>query len=82
MRFVEVKKDDINVSYKKAKLQSFLDGFVESGLDVAKVEWQGEYKSAEVCWASIVFAIKVYEYNTVVCFVRNGNVYLARVDAE
>lgn len=81
MRFVEVRKEDIEVSYKKTKLQSFLEEFVKSGFEVAKVEWQGNYKRAESCYVSITKSIKRYKHN-VVCFIRNGNVYLERVDVE
>ena len=81
MKFVEVKKSEIeNGFYKKTKLFKFLTEFRDSGLEAARVEWEGHYKNPYSCQSSLCSAIKTFRLLNIEFIARNGKIYLVKKD--
>lgn len=79
MRFVKAEKDNV---YKPCKLQRLLKEFLESDIELAKVEFEkDEYKDGYACGSSIKSAIKRYRVeNQIRCFVLNGEAYIEKIN--
>lgn len=83
MKLVECNKNDIRRFglYKKSKLQTLLEEFIDSGMVCAKIEgWtQTSVSSAQ---SSISRAIVRYKMYNIQCISRRGEVFLIRTDME
>lgn len=78
MRFTKVNE----VPKKRAayhRLKDDLERFVQSGLEIAKIDFhEGEYKSATVAANVISAAVKRHGFNDIKVIQRGDNVYLKR----
>lgn len=77
MRFVKAEK-----VYKPCKLQRLLKEFLESDIELAKVEFDDdEYKNGFSCASSIKLAVKRYRMeNQIRCFTLNGVPYIEKIN--
>jgi hypothetical protein len=63
--------------YAKTDNLEFLEAFVDSGLECAKVE-DYSHKSASSCLSSLRGSIRRYGMFSINCVMRNGEVFLIR----
>ena len=84
MKFVECKNVSLRQnSYKKTKLLKLLEEFLESGYEVAALEYEdGEYASACSVASSLKNSIKRFHMVGVKCVVRDKKAYLVRTSFD
>lgn len=84
MKFVKCEKQNWSMnSYKKTKLQKLLEEFLESGYEVALLEYEeDEYASACSVASSLKNAIKRFHMVGVASVVRNKKAYLVRTTLD
>ena len=81
---LEKASKDIVKGYRRTKLLRFLDDFIKTGEDCAKVVYEeGEYAKPGSCSNALSVAIKRYNYGGIVgVMVRNKTVYLYRKEND
>lgn len=73
--------NEVNLAYRKTKLFSLIDEFIESGADIAEVCFaENEYKGARSCVTSLLGSLKKRSITSVRAMMRSGKVYLIRKD--
>lgn len=84
MKFVECKNVGWKQnSYKKTKLLKILEDFLDSGYEVAVLEYEdGEYVSASSVSSSLKNSIKRFHLSGVNCVVRDNKAYLVRTSLD
>ena len=70
---VETRKDEF--LHQKPSLYYFCKDFLEANIEVARVEWIGDYKSANSCFASLNSVVNKHNLPIKVT-VRNHEVYM------
>lgn len=75
---LEKANKDIVKGYRKTKLLRFLDEFIASDMDCAKVVYaEGEYAKPGSCSNALSMAIKRYKYDSIIgVMTRDKAVYL------
>lgn len=75
---------EIVKGYRRTKLLRFLDDFIKTGEDCAKVVYEeGEYARPASCFSALSIAIRRYNYGSIVgVMVRNKTVYLYRKEND
>ena len=81
---LEKANKDIVKGYRRTKLLRFLDDFIKSDMDCAKVVYaEGEYARSGSCFSALSVAIRRYNYGGIVgVMVRNKTVYLYRKEND
>ena len=84
MKFVECKNVNWRQnSYKSTKLQKLLEEFLDSGYEVAILEYEdGEYSSVNSVASSLKNSIKRFHMVGVSCVVRDKKAYLVRTSLD
>lgn len=80
MKFVEVKEVE-NIA-KKNEINKFLKEFLESGIQIAKVENEGNYKNNTIMCASIRKEINKDYADKIAVKTSGGEVYLFRLEED
>lgn len=73
----DINKIERRYSYKKSDNLIFLESFIDSGLECAKVE-NYPHKNADSCLASLKASIKHYNMNGIECCMCRREIYLIR----
>ena len=77
MILTPVNREEVK-GYKHTKLQAFLYQFIESGVDIARID-NHNYPRVSAAASNINQAAKRFGIKTVRAFSHNGNIYLERV---
>ena len=70
---VDTKKDEL--LHQKPETYYFLKEFLEAGIEVARVEWVGDYKNVTTCFNALNYAVKKHNLPVKVT-VKQKDVYL------
>ena len=77
MKFVEVNKDEMK---KRNVISDFLDEFLNSGIEVAKVNNEGSYKTNTIMCAAIRKEVNKNYADKITVKMHGGEVYLYRLN--
>lgn len=58
MKFTKVDARKDELLHQKPETYYFLKEFLEANIEVARVEWIGEYKNAATCFNALTYAAK------------------------
>lgn len=75
MRFTKVEKRKDELLHQKPSLYYFCKEFLDANIEVAQVEWIGEYKNANSCFSSLNAVVNKHNFPIKVT-VRSHEVYL------
>ena len=82
MKLVKAERSKLEKEYKWGKVQTFINEFIESGMDAAEVQYaEGEYSSVYSLATTLRLAIKrMHLSDTVKSNTIDGRCYLIRKD--
>ena len=75
MKFTKVEKRKDELLHQKPSLYYFCKEFLDANIEVARVEWIGEYKNANSCFSSLTGVVNKHNFPIKV-IVRDHEVYL------
>lgn len=75
MKFTKIETKTEDLFRKKPNVYDFIKEFIDAEIEVARVEWIGEYKNETSCYASLNECVKKLHLPVMVK-VRNHEVYL------
>lgn len=75
MKFTKVDTRKDELLHQKPATYYFIKEFVEANIEVARVDWIGEYKNANTCFTALNYAVKKHNFPVKVT-VKQKDVYL------